>query len=1215
MTARTRTIVLIALLAGVGGWTAYIVLQRHQQAEVDAAVARAQEAELAKRQEVAREASKKAERDLLLPRKDYAAEIFPRNVPKPVSAWRSSEKAFYEELLAKGSFDVLVVPFQVQAYAIDRTSRSFMTAQLSAEIARGGNAKVPDPYLVARALGDGERRLPLEAIYRLADRLTVKRIVFGFVGYAAESDMSLRLTVQYQDRPAAGRFGQLTLPDSRKYQGRTAAGQVSQLTLPETRTFESVAFSDEHPPVLVFQALLPEILKTLGVATAGLPAAGPADVSLPSSPMAMVQGLPDAARDARYFQLLAALTPSAADRTRERFVEKSLLAAMRLPPDQPGVRMLKARALMQMGLRLAAIATLGKPDTGEEHFLAAVLDGNLPVAERSSRDVRGQIETLLATLDVNAMRSAFGIATADGSANSAQRMDLPKGSPWRFFLWRAMTDWDAWQQHDNAGLKQILDRDLPLAGASLNDLIGGVASLSDPARTRTTVDSSVLNHRQRLLQVQGEKWCCDPFELLHPTVLDYLDLVDGIATDNLMRRANLIINLQGAPQAGLDYVARLESVYKDHPQLALARSLAERGLGQRADGAAKEGYLRSAYVNAINAMYWEQGQTPASAAAFDAYASTGRRDYGPFNNLFATDYPYRSYYPAWRDGGHPARQLSSLQSALRNSAIDASPLRRLHGLMVGIYKESAKFSEVMRSVEGRFQGNPDVMVMKAELSAALGDSAQAVTHYRASIAAQPNHWDSYFALGRLMFEDGQINEASRLFQSYPGFKKGSRENPVGLSNFAFNAGSLFFWSGHFAQAIPLYKISAGLRTGSDGSMASAIRISLVNGDYRAAAAGSLERAQRYASPYGFRDFLGMLHAFGESEQAWNAFGALVGQIDAPQLWESALVGHRLGGSTEKQVAEWAGQDAMRRAGLVTGYSSVHLLRAGVTDRVPSANLPVLIGQIERPVWRIEDKVGSVVRPWGDGRSELVLGPDSPSEVVMLPTGVFQASKKAKAKSDLVYFAEAYRAMRMQDFNAASLSLQEAAKLYDMRKVQVGYMLPYLAFAAARAGQNAAAQQQLERFAPESRRFDYYLARAVLTGLGGKVEESLSLLSKARYRRPFTEHRPLLSEYQLAEISEWLYEATRDTRYRDFALAWAKQNQVSQPWFAWSYALEAKLSPNAEERRRAMAMAYYLDKNSERLASLPAKEVSAAVKEYAGRNPFIRANSAAKRGAA
>ena len=88
----------------------------------------------------------------------------PYGYPRPASEWLTSEKAFYEKILAAGKFEVMVVPFQVQQWGFDRATRSLMTAMLAAAVAQVQSAKVPDPYLVARALGDGQRQFKPEDI-------------------------------------------------------------------------------------------------------------------------------------------------------------------------------------------------------------------------------------------------------------------------------------------------------------------------------------------------------------------------------------------------------------------------------------------------------------------------------------------------------------------------------------------------------------------------------------------------------------------------------------------------------------------------------------------------------------------------------------------------------------------------------------------------------------------------------------------------------------------------------------------------------------------------------------------------------------------------------------------------------------------------------------------------------------------------------------------
>jgi hypothetical protein len=1101
---------------------------------------------------------------------DLAESSWPSAYARPVSMWQVSEKAVYADLLAKEQFDILVVPVQVQYYAFSRATRSLMTAQLAAAIAASGNYRVPDPYLVARALGEGERRIQPSEVYELAKRLDVKRIVWSYTGYSMPQ-RNIRFSIQHQDRLDTGFFDMHLEPVTHW-------------------VFHDLIYSDEHPPFEAFQQKLPEALKSMGMEPAA-PAAKVAgrglDAALPSSLLDIAKGSGDAARDAQYFQLLAALTPAMAERARERFGEKSLLSVYRLAETSPGYNYLKARALMVLGERAAAVKTLGpNPTAIEEKHLLALLNGDLPAVQRLAPQVKAPLAAFLARLDANSIGARYGAVDQEKSRASAQAIKLPS-EPMKLLAERAFTDWSLWEQHDNIALKRILDREMPVAGFSLDQIGGGTAAVADAARLRSVADLSVLDHVRRLLAANAVKPCC-LFSGWALSGLDYLDFFESVASDNLIRRARFLVEIQGAADSALRYIAGIESVYNGHPQVTLARARAETQLAKRASGAARQGYYRSAYANALNAWFWEQGQTRTAADAFDVGS-------GYSSNPFASDLPFRSFYPTW--DLQTWRQLRNARGALNNSMYDVDPLRRLQHLLK-LDGKPEEFEKVMQSVEGRFAGNPELADMKAEIAVAKGDTVAAAGFYRDSIKSNPAQWKSYTKLGTLLLEDGRSAEAAKVFMSYPGFGKHANENRVGISNAAYEAGSMLFWSGNLKQAEPLYRIAAGLNTGSDASMSSSARLALLERDFAEAAGELLNRAQRYNSVFAYRDYIGMLHALGHEKEAWEGFEILSRQIPEPQLWETVLVGQRKQGLSVKQIADWSMQDPARNTDPRFSYQAMNVLRAGVTDRKPGAELPALIAQLDRQVWRLEEGERQVVR----GGS--VVGPDAPTPSRFLAPGVFERSKKAAVKSDLVYFAEAYSLMREGKSAAASTLLQEAATLYDVRNVRVGYFLPYLAFAAAKQGMLDGVEKLLARFPVPQQRFDYFLARAAIAGLTGKTKESLQFLTLARHRRPFTEHRPLYTEYQYAEICEWLFDATKDTKYAAEALAWAKANQAAQPWFAWPYAVEARLATNPADRKRAIGMTQYLDRNSERLSAIPAEEVKGAVADFERKNPFV-----------
>ncbi len=314
----------------------------------------------------------------------------------------------------------------------------------------------------------------------------------------------------------------------------------------------------------------------------------------------------------------------------------------------------------------------------------------------------------------------------------------------------------------------------------------------------------------------------------------------------------------------------------------------------------------------------------------------------------------------------------------------------------------------------------------AQSSARKGDIPAAERYYAEGIRAQPTAERLYTELGKLLFENGAQERAARVFMSFPGLKNPAEMNPVGLANYAYVAGSLYYWSGDFARALPLYKVAAKLHTGSDSSQASEIRLALLNGDYVGALQGSLGRARQYNSSYAYRDYFGLVHAMGYSKEAWEGFTDLVRQTNEPYIWETALVGHRMQGATEAEVAKWLAQEPMRSAHgpnpYEPNYAPMYMLRFGVTDRMPSPELPALIAGLE------------------------------PEE-----------KGKTKGKSSLVYYAEAYASIRSGKFEAARAMFEEASAAHVMED----YLLPAYAYAAGRAIRNASTITSQGRSSPQS----------------------------------------------------------------------------------------------------------------------------------------------------
>lgn len=1106
---------------------------------------------------------------------DQLLGLLSKEYPRSDSEWQVREKRRYETLLAQKRVDLLVVPFQVQEFAFGRSTRSLMTAELALALSEIQTETLADPYLVARALGEGRRRIEPADVYRLADELHVKRIIWSYVGHNRHDSMAL--TIRDQRR----------LPDSKWPPLKASA----------TKTFEDIKFSDELQPIDVFESMLPDVVRAMGFDGSSL--TKPRRVSkatishFPVSPLPGETKSPEPAQEAYHLQILGALAPYSAEREEERLFERSLLAVSRMSPESPSYRALKGRAYMHLGFRPAALRILTGPKSDEEKEVVAALNGNLSEIESIAAKARSPVVRFFAALDANSLRQAYDLQSRRRSLDDFEALGLSQPS-WKYLSRRKFIDTDAWIEHDNLLVKQLLDRDFPIPNFTAEGIISSSLTLGDSDAARTTIDLSVANHVRKVFETEGSTLCCKPFSY-RATRLDYLTLLEDIGTANLIDRARLYEDMQGLPQRTLRFLDRIDPVYKGNPTLTLVRAEAQARLAASASETARETLRNSASENVLKSFYWEQGQTYSAGQAWHLIVKLQPRQYGYAGNLYASDFPVRLRYPFWNSASKRDR-LREAEKALKYAQSDFT----IASYLLGLLDSDEKRETFLNTLEDRFHGSPARTVLIAENRAKRGNRAAAEKDYTAAIKSGSRYWPIYDKLGVMLVEEGKYSKAAEAYLKYPPFHEKLSEKAVETSNYAYSAGSLFYWRGALDQAARLYQIAADLQTGSDASMTSELRLALLEKDYVGAARGSRARAVRYNSGYGYRDYLSLLHLLGYSQQAWDAFMSLIPRVTEPYIWESALVGHRLNGVSESQIIDWAKQDNVRRAGDGTySFAASYLALAGVTDRMPSKELAAAVAAIDTGVWQVNQSGHSfTVREMPGGKFYMVVGPSRSGG------SVARGSPPVAVKSDLVYFVKAYRALRNKDYASANKLLGEATALYDVADEHWAYLLPYYAFAAAKTGDREGINQALDRIPEEKRRFDYYIARGVMAAINGKKQEALTALKDGFNRRVFTGYRPVLPGYEYAEMCEWLYESTGETGYRDLALNWAKKTQRVRPWHAWAYAMEAKLTENQDDRRKALGAALYLDKHSERLKAFSKQERLEAAKAFERSNPFL-----------
>jgi tetratricopeptide (TPR) repeat protein len=289
------------------------------------------------------------------------------------------------------------------------------------------------------------------------------------------------------------------------------------------------------------------------------------------------------------------------------------------------------------------------------------------------------------------------------------------------------------------------------------------------------------------------------------------------------------------------------------------------------------------------------------------------------------------------------------------------------------------------------------------------------------------------------------------------------------------------------------------------------------------------------------------------------------------------------------------------------------------DRTPSAQAPGYIDALELPILmtQLKPPVGQVLHPVDKNapvmmarrnadKSATILGTGSHQGFSLTVNGLALPKDAQRSRSHRSYFAEAYRSIKLGDYDAANKTFGEIVGHYDMLSEPTRFMLPYWAIVSVRSKSVDAIEKQLDSVSPTYRRSSYYLARAVLLAAHGDINKSLELLRSARTRCTDEHTDGLPPDYVYAETVEWLYQETKRTEFRNEVLDWSVKNQVIHPWLAWPYAMEAEFQTDTVRRAQAIAMASYLDAGSARIAALP-ESVRKSAKLSKKGNPFSALN--------
>jgi hypothetical protein len=1082
--------------------------------------------------------------------------------PLPASAWLEAERARYADVLAKQPADILVVPFQVQGYGLDRIERALMTADLAYAIGDSGTLRVADPFLTALALGEGERRIDEGTVLALAQKIGAKWILSGYAGH----DLQRRFTLTLQLRER-----HLRSPSDRWQ-----------------RDWRSLSFTEARTPAYVLHDMLPAVIKELPLNLTWKRSHATATTT-PSSITALPAELVTApASGVAVMNLIATTLPNGAERARERLFERALLLAMRSDATKSSPRFFESYSLLNLHRRPVALARIDGATGPSFDALRALLDGNLPAAQAATREVKNPLEELLLQIMIRDLEYAYRIEELSQPPRP-RLFDERALASWAPLLVARLEDRNNWRAADAEEIKTALDEAFPVTGLDLNSLIHGNSVARDEDVDHVDVDLANIRHARKVIAQLETAPCCRSRDL-RPTRWDLLWALEGAAEYRISRALAILILQQGLPDRAMQTMARYETLLKGNPYMTAMSALAVKSMAQKSPDDERGNWNERAAAAGRAALRWSPGQNQvANWAARSLGIPTP--DTEIWVDVYGYDFPRRPFWPLIfigvdDDTAEPQRlALASEAHAFSTSDIDT--LTALSGRA----RDAA-----VAALGSRFTGSSGRPAVLTAAASAPKAPVDRIATLRAKAETDPN---MHIVLGHVLFDsDAPLQEALDAFLAYPAFRTGKARNAVGLSNEAFDVGSRFYWIGRGDLAKPLLKIAANLQTGSDASLASEQRLRLMAGDFSGAAEIARRRTVRYSSSYAQRDYLSLLHAMGQHDAAWSAFTQLHPAQGHPALWTAALVGHRIQKLDERRLRAWLAAPEIRDAKFQTErFASYYAVLWSSTDRTPPADLGQLVEKLEgTPTARIDS--GFVVRPNPEnpGDLEMVEPTFSPGNQTSVPA----PANGTPVKSQRAYFAEAYSAVARGEYPKAVERFAAMARFYPLD----GAAMPYLAYAASKTGDSLKFEAYVsDPHRSDLGRFPIVLARAFYAAGRKQNDEAYRQLALAFRFKPYESDMPIDVHYQFAEACEWLYRDTKDPRFLAMLLEWAKAYQSVQPVAAWAYAVQYQYEKDASARTRALAMALHLDPLSNRISSASASEIKEARAWFAQNNPF------------
>ena len=544
------------------------------------------------------------------------------------------------------------------------------------------------------------------------------------------------------------------------------------------------------------------------------------------------------------------------------------------------------------------------------------------------------------------------MTSTDSKYATALRQEFKNKYPqWEPFVELRLDDHKPFAKHSNVELKRVLDVWFPVPGLNLETLLTSKRAKGQYGND-TEVEISPFTHIDTLFESESTKWCCEQLED-GLGELDFVELVEAWAVSNILKSIRLRVVVQGNPSAAERVLDDYEKLLNGHPYFTNWRAyVASELVSIQGDSASSITY--SYFIDkAKEAIVWSAGQHWASYSPLEQFvyleergirqpdSTTGRnlRDYA---YMYSYDFPIRWYWPRWGRGSEATPQKETLKRLLKYTNSFFPYVEDFYRHIRGSSESSSTQQEtqaLLTEIESRFLGNHRRAKFLSSVYEEQDGVERAMEFLRQEISDGHLSWFTLHTLATYQVKAGQFDKAAETLWLFPSFNETPLDLGVAESNYAYIAGSLFYWKAEHQYAAEFFKLSAESGTGSEGSLKSGARLAIIEGDYAEAAAWFSRAINRYTSSTTSADFISLLHLLGYSEHAWALFHESVGHFQDPLVWNTALDAHRMDGKTTEEIAGWTKTESLQSL-LHRGrrFPVYFLIRSGLTDRTPDKQL-------------------------------------------------------------------------------------------------------------------------------------------------------------------------------------------------------------------------------------------------------------------------------------